>query len=196
MCKAKADRIEPMKTTENAPENTNNNITLIGMPGAGKSTLGVVLAKKLGYRFVDTDLLIQEGTGQLLSEIIEERGIEGFIACENELLAGLQCSRHVIATGGSAVYGEEGMANIKQLGQVVFIDIGIEELRKRLKQDLLDRGVVIRRGTTLQELYNERLPLYRKYADKTICTDGLSTLEAVEKLAEVLGRGSHGFRRV
>lgn len=163
-----------------------DNITLIGMPGAGKSTLGVVLAKKLGYRFVDTDLLLQEGTGQLLSEIIEECGVEGFVDIENRTIAGLDCEHHVIATGGSAVYGEGAMANLKSLGRVVFIDIGMEELRKRLHQDLLDRGVVIRKGNTLQDLYDERRPLYQRYADITIQTDGMSTLDAVELLASSL----------
>lgn len=163
-----------------------DNITLIGMPGAGKSTLGVVLAKKLGYRFVDTDLLIQEGEGKLLSEIIEERGVEGFIECENKLLAGLQCEHHIIATGGSAVYGSEAVGNLKALGTIVFIDVSLDTLRKRLKVDLLDRGVVIKNGTTLEDLYNERYPLYEAAADVSVRTDGLSTLEAVEKLASVL----------
>ena len=120
------------------------NITLIGMPGAGKSTLGVVLAKKIGYRFVDTDLLIQEGEGLLLSEIIEQRGVDGFIECENALLAGLQCERHIIATGGSAVYGTEAVNNLRALGHIVFIDVSLETLKSRLRRNLLDRGVVIK----------------------------------------------------
>ena len=163
-----------------------NNITLIGMPGAGKSTLGVVLAKKIGYRFVDTDLLIQEGEGMLLSEIIEQRGVDGFIACENALLAGLQCERHIIATGGSAVYGTEAVNNLHALGHIVFIDVSLETLRSRLRQDLLDRGVVIKEGKTLEDLYNERYPLYRAAADICVQTDGLSMLEAVEALAEAV----------
>lgn len=177
-----------MNTQEPITQNAHrpDNITLIGMPGAGKSTLGVVLAKKLGYRFVDTDLLLQEGAGQLLSQIIEDRGIEGFVALENQTIAGLECQRHVIATGGSAVYGEDAMANLKSLGRVVFIDIGMDELHKRLHQDLLDRGVVIRKGSTLQDLYDERRPLYQCYADITIKTDGMSTLDAVELLASSL----------
>ncbi len=163
-----------------------DNITLIGMPGAGKSTLGVVLAKRLGYRFVDTDLLLQEGTGMLLSDLIERRGIEGFIEEENKLLAGLRCSHHVIATGGSAVYSEQGMENLKKLGRVVFIDIDMTELPKRLHTDLFTRGVVIRSGSTLQDLYDERRPLYQKYADITVNTVGLSTLEAVELLSDAI----------
>lgn len=163
-----------------------DNITLIGMPGAGKSTLGVVLAKKLGYRFVDTDLLIQEGEGMLLSEIIEQRGIEGFIACENALLAGLQCEHHIIATGGSAIYGSEAVSNLKNLGTIVFLDLSLEELRRRLRQDLLDRGVVIRQGNTLEDLYNERRPLYEQAADIAVELDGLSTLESVEQIVSAL----------
>lgn len=162
------------------------NITLIGMPGAGKSTLGVVLAKKIGYRFVDTDLLIQEGEGLLLSEIIEQRGVDGFIECENALLAGLQCERHIIATGGSAVYGTEAVNNLRALGHIVFIDVSLETLKSRLRRNLLDRGVVIKNGRTLEDLYNERYPLYKAAADMSVQTDGLSTLEAVEVLAEAV----------
>ncbi len=167
-------------------EATNDNITLIGMPGAGKSTLGVVLAKKLGYRFVDTDLLIQESEGMLLSEILEQRGVEGFIACENELLANLSCARHVIATGGSAVYGGDAVANLRALGTVVFLDLGLDEITRRLQPDLLDRGVVIHQGSTLEDLYEERHPLYARAADLTVKLDGLSTLESVERLTAKL----------
>lgn len=172
-----------------------DNITLIGMPGAGKSTLGVVLAKRLGYRFVDTDLLLQEGMGMLLSDLIERRGIEGFIEEENKLLAGLRCSHHVIATGGSAVYSEQGMENLKKLGRVVFIDIDMTELPKRLHTDLFTRGVVIRSGSTLQDLYDERRPLYQKYADITVNTVGLSTLEAVELLSDAIASDEQEKRR-
>ncbi len=177
---------ETLAVTPAGSKPASDNITLIGMPGAGKSTLGVVLAKRLGYRFVDTDLLLQEGTGMLLSDLIERRGIEGFIEEENKLLAGLCCSHHVIATGGSAVYSEQGMENLKKLGRVVFIDIDMTELPKRLHTDLLTRGVVIRSGSTLQDLYDERRPLYQKYADITVNTVGLSTLEAVELLSDAI----------
>ena len=163
-----------------------DNITLIGMPGAGKSTLGVVLAKKLGFRFCDTDLIIQEGTDKLLSELIAERGIEGFIELENELVAGLQCEHHIIATGGSVVYGEDAMNNLRSLGRIVFIDIGLDELHTRLRKDLMERGVVIRQGSTLEDLYTERHPLYERYADIVVNTDGLSTLESIEALVAAL----------
>ena len=164
----------------------NDNITLIGMPGAGKSTLGVVLAKKLGYRFVDTDLLMQEGSRRLLSDIIEQDGVEGFIAYEDSIIAGLQCEHHVISTGGSAVYGEAAMEHLKQIGKVIFIDIDLDEMGRRLGTDLATRGIVMRDAETLEDLYRERRPLYRRYADVTIRTNGLSTREAVEELCRKL----------
>lgn len=186
---------ETLAVTPAGSKPASDNITLIGMPGAGKSTLGVVLAKRLGYRFVDTDLLLQEGTGMLLSDLIERRGIEGFIEEENKLLEGLRCSHHVIATGGSAVYSEQGMENLKKLGRVVFIDIDMTELPKRLRTDLFTRGVVIRSGSTLQDLYDERRPLYQKYADITVNTVGLSTLEAVELLSDAIASDEQEKRR-
>lgn len=186
---------ETLAVTPAGSKPASDNITLIGMPGAGKSTLGVVLAKRLGYRFVDTDLLLQEGTGMLLSDLIERRGIEGFIEEENKLLEGLRCSHHVIATGGSAVYSEQGMENLKKLGRVVFIDIDMTELPKRLHTDLFTRGVVIRSGSTLQDLYDERRPLYQKYADITVNTVGLSTLEAVELLSDAIASDEQEKRR-
>lgn len=172
----------------------NENITLIGMPGAGKSTLGVVLAKKLGYNFVDTDLLIQQAEGMLLPEIIETRGVDGFIACENALLAGLDLERHVIATGGSAIYGSEAVENLRALGTIVYLKLSLDEIARRLHQDLLARGVVIHQGSTLADLYDERVPLYEAAADVVVELDGLSTLESVEKLARQLeGKGRmHG----
>lgn len=186
---------ETLAVTPAGSKPASDNITLIGMPGAGKSTLGVVLAKRLGYRFVDTDLLLQEGMGMLLSDLIDRRGIEGFIEEENKLLAGLRCSHHVIATGGSAVYSEQGMENLKKLGRVVFIDIDMTELPKRLHTDLFTRGVVIRSGSTLQDLYDERRPLYQKYADITVNTVGLSTLEAVELLSDAIASDEQEKRR-
>lgn len=186
---------ETLAVTPAGSKPASDNITLIGMPGAGKSTLGVVLAKRLGYRFVDTDLLLQEGMGMLLSDLIERRGIEGFIEEENKLLAGLRCSHHVIATGGSAVYSEQGMENLKKLGRIVFIDIDMTELPKRLHTDLFTRGVVIRSGSTLQDLYDERRPLYQKYADITVNTVGLSTLEAVELLSDAIASDEQEKRR-
>lgn len=165
-----------------------DNITLIGMPGAGKSTLGVVLAKKLGYRFVDTDLLIQEQEHMLLSEILETHGIDGFIERENAVLAGLDCAHHIIATGGSAIYGSDAVHNLQSLGTIVYLDLNLYTIKQRLQPDLLDRGVVIHQGNTLDDLYAERHPLYMNAADITVKLDGLSTLEAVEKIADLLSK--------
>lgn len=142
-------------------------ITLIGLPSSGKSTLGVLLAKALGYRFVDADLVIQERMGKLLHEIIAESGAEEFIKIENEINQTIAGDKLIIATGGSAVYGDEAMEHFKSLGRVVYIRIPFEALEKRLG-DYSHRGVVIREGKTLRDMYDERIPLYEKYADITV----------------------------
>ena len=142
-------------------------IILIGMPSSGKSTLGVLLAKSLGYRFVDSDLLIQEKTGKLLHEIIAEKGTEGCIRLENEVNQQITDENAVIATGGSVIYGEEAMAHLKTLGKVVYLKIPYDEMCRRLG-DFSHRGVVMRQGNTLEEMYAERVPLYEKYADLTV----------------------------
>lgn len=147
------------------------NIILIGMPGSGKSTVGVVLAKMLGMTFIDGDLVIQEKTGRLLHELIEELGAEGFNELENRINASISPQNAVIAPGGSVIYGRDAMEHYKNIGKVVFLDLPLEELENRLG-DLNERGVSLRDGQTLSELYSERLPLYRKYADLTInCHD-------------------------
>ena len=159
----------------------NTNIILIGMPGVGKSTIGVIAAKILGLRFLDTDLVIQDQEDRLLSEIIEEDGIEGFLRIEEEVLSGLRTKRTIIATGGSAIYGEKAMAHLKDLGPVVYLKLGYQDLRKRLG-NLKNRGVVLREGQSLQDLYKERTPLYEKYADYTIDETGLHVEETVTEL--------------
>ena len=143
------------------------NIVLIGMPGCGKSTVGVVLAKILGYRFLDSDLLIQESENRLLHDIIEQEGIEGFEEIENKVNASIDVKRSVIATGGSVVYGREAMEHLKKIGIVVYIKLPYEEINHRLG-NLEQRGVAIRKNQTLKDLYNERVPLYEKYADITV----------------------------
>lgn len=154
-----------------------NNIILIGMPSCGKSTVGVLLAKNLGYRFIDTDLAIQEHHGKLLHEIIAERGIEGFLQLENEVCAALEASRTVISTGGSAVYGKEAMAHLKSIGTVIYLKISYETLTARLG-DYVHRGVILHEGYTLKDLYRERTALYEAYADHIVdeetCAEGLS----------------------
>ena len=157
-----------------------NNIVLIGMPGAGKSTVGVVLAKRLGYHFMDSDLLIQEREGRLPHEIIEQEGDEGFLAIENDVNRSLQLERTVIATGGSAVYGKEAMEHLGKIGTIVYLKISYEELQRRLG-NLKDRGVVLREGQDLRGLYDERTPLYERYADMVIDQDG-RTIEETSRM--------------
>lgn len=159
-----------------------NNVILIGMPGAGKSTVGVVLAKKLGYRFLDSDLVIQERCGKLLHQLIEERGEAGFLMLENEINVRIRGDKMVVATGGSAVYGKEAMAHFREIGRIVYLRLPYEELKERLG-DLHERGVVIKEGSTLKDLYEERILLYEKYADLTIDCGGRDIRSIVEEIA-------------
>ena len=148
-----------------------SNLILIGMPASGKSTAGVVLAKLLGYSFLDTDLLIQNRESSRLHEIIADRGVDGFLAAEEAACLSVQAERNVIATGGSVVYSEAAMAHLKSLGCVVYLEVELETLTGRLK-DIRGRGVVLRPGQTLAELYAERVMLYEKYADLTVSEAG------------------------
>lgn len=159
------------------------NIILIGMPGSGKSTVGVVLAKKLGYQFIDSDLVIQERCRKLLHQLIEERGEAGFVMLENEVNASILADSAVIATGGSAVYGKEAMAHFRQIGKIVYLELAFEELEKRLG-DLHERGVVLKEGMTLKELYEERIPLYEKYADIVVSCTGRDIRDVMEEIVE------------
>ncbi len=140
------------------------NIVLIGMPGSGKSTIGVVAAKALGYHFLDSDLLIQAQEGDILEHLIEKHGIDGFLAIENQVNRDIDAKRTVIATGGSVCYCDEAMQALKENGVVIYIKQNYASIRRRVGS-LHKRGVVIRKGTTLRELYEERTPLYEKYAD-------------------------------
>lgn len=162
-----------------------NNIVLIGMPSCGKSTIGVVLAKAIGYRFVDSDLVIQERTGKLLNEIIEEEGLDTFNQIENDVNASLDYNKAIIATGGSVIYGEKAMEHLCTIGTVVYIELPLEALKERIG-DLNARGVSIKEGQTFEELFEERRPLYEKYADVTIRAEGLSIREMVHKLKDEL----------
>ncbi len=161
------------------------NITLIGMPGAGKSTVGVVLAKVLGYCFVDSDLLIQEQTGKLLHELITELGDEGFLELENRVNAGLAADRSVIATGGSAVYGEEAMEHLREISTVVYLRLSCGSLKERLG-DLHERGVVLKPGQTLEDLMAARTPLYERYAHVTIDGEHMDIREIVKAVTSAL----------
>ena len=162
-----------------------DNIILIGMPGVGKSTVGVILAKLMGYQFLDADLLIQQQEGKLLREIIEEAGIEGFIEVENRVNAGIEATRTVIATGGSVVFGREAMEHLKAIGTVVYLKVSYPVLEKRLA-DIKGRGVVVRENQSLRDLYEERTPLYEQYADIRISEERMNVEQTVEKLMEAL----------
>lgn len=162
-----------------------DNIILIGMPGAGKSTVGVVLAKALGYNFVDSDLVIQKETGKRLFEIIDEVGIDEFLNIENRINASLSVEKAVVATGGSVIYGEEAMEHLKSIGKVIYLKTDYKSLEKRLG-NLLKRGVAIRSGNTLLDLYNERVPLYEMYADITIDTKNKGIREVVEDISKTM----------
>ena len=129
-----------------------DNIVLIGMPGVGKSTVGVILAKVMGYQFIDADLVIQQQEGRLLHEIIEEEGTEGFIQVENRVNASLSASHAIIATGGSVVYGKEAMEHLREIGTVVYLEVSFPVLEKRLA-DIKGRGVVLKEGQNRYDLY-------------------------------------------
>lgn len=163
------------------------NIVLIGMPGSGKSTVGVLLAKSAGMGFIDTDLIIQSHTGRLLYKMIEEDGIESFIASEESAIRGLVCDNCVIATGGSAVYGGAGMEHLKSLGKIVYIRLPWETIESRLV-NIRTRGVVMRPGETVKELFEERSPLYEKYADVSVDGEGLPE-DVVGRILDAVKQG-------
>ena len=157
------------------------------MPGVGKSSIGVILAKELGCRFTDADLVIQEREGRLLKEIIAAEGIDGFLNAESEALLSIKEDGAVIATGGSAVYSDEAMRHLKETGTVVYLRLPYEDLRKRLG-NLRNRGVVLREGQSLKDLFEERTPLYEKYADAVVDEKGLNHEETLAALLRVLSR--------
>ena len=161
-----------------------DNIILIGMPASGKSTVGVVVAKRLGYEFVDTDLLIQKQEKRLLKEIIEQEGNEGFLAIENQVNRDLQVEKAVISPGGSVVYCEEAMEHFKEIGKVVYLKAPFEEINRRIS-NAKNRGVVLKEGQTLKDLYDERVKLFEKYADLTVEEDGSSLEETIDKVLEL-----------
>jgi shikimate kinase len=160
-----------------------NNVTLLGMPGAGKSTIGVLLAKSLGFEFLDTDLEIQNQEGMLLREIIAEKGLDEFKKIEERVNASVDADRTVIAPGGSVIYGENAMEHLASISKVIYLEVSYEELKKRLG-DLTKRGVVFENGQTLKDLYEERVPLYEKYAHVSVKTDGLEIGEVLEKVLQ------------
>lgn len=172
MCNKNEDYIGSMK-----------NIVLIGMPGAGKSTVGVILAKALGMQFIDTDILIQEKTGRMLQEILDEEGLDAFMRIEEEVILSLHPRVAVIATGGSVVFSEGAMKFLKSGGVIVYLEISYEEMERRLK-NITTRGIVLRPGQSLRGMYDQRAPLYEREADLTIeCSD-----KDFESVVEILVR--------
>ena len=171
------------------------NVTLIGMPGAGKSTVGVVLAKILRYHFLDSDLEIQEQTGKLLHELITEHGDEGFLEIENRVNAGLAVDKTVIATGGSAVFGEDAMKHLQEISTVVYLRLPYKSLKRRLG-DLKKRGVVLKPGQTLKDLVDYRTPYYEKYADLIVDEENLDIRGVVERIVSALESVEYENRNV
>lgn len=164
-----------------------DNIVLIGMPGVGKSTVGVILAKILGYRFVDMDLVIQEEQKKLLKDIIEQEGVDGFITIEDDTNSRVNVNKTVIATGGSVVYGKKAMKHLGEIGTVVYLKTEYGVIEKRIN-NVKGRGVVLREGQTLKDIYDERTVLYEKYADITVDEAQKGVEETIEAIVLKLNK--------
>jgi len=161
------------------------NVIFIGMPASGKSTIGVVVAKHLGYDFIDSDLLIQKQEKRLLKDIIADVGNEGFLAIENQVNCDIKAERAVISPGGSIVYCQEAMEHFKEIGTIIYLKVSFETINERISS-AKNRGVVLKEGQTLKDLYDERTCLFEKYADCTISEDDLSLEETIDKVLELL----------
>lgn len=162
-----------------------DNIILIGMPGSGKSTVGVLLAKMLGYGFTDSDLIIQHAEGKMLYEILRDEGIEHFAEVENRINSSIHAHKTVIATGGSVVYGKEAMEHLSSIGTVVYLKVSLRELERRVN-NFATRGIMMKDGQTLADIYAERAPLYEKYADITVSCGRGSLQKNAEKIIKAL----------
>lgn len=162
------------------------NIIFIGMPAVGKSTIGIAVAKRLGYQFVDTDLLIQRQQNRLLREIIADVGEEEFLKIENQVNCNIRVKNSVIAPGGSIIYCEEAMLHLKKIGVVVYLEASYQTIKKRIRNPRR-RGVVLRKGQTFRSLYDERIKYFEKYADLTVCEDGCLVEETIQNVLEGLG---------
>lgn len=168
-----------------------NNIILIGMPGAGKSTVGVLLAKVLGMNFIDSDLLIQEQEKKILKDIIAEEGLEGYLKVENRVNKEMIAEHSVIATGGSVVYCPEAMEHLDRIGTIIYIRLEFDTIEARLG-NIRQRGVVVKSGQNLRSLYEERCPLYEKYAHMTVDGEGLSLEEVLDAITTLIRQKQSG----
>jgi shikimate kinase len=163
-----------------------NNFILIGMPAVGKSTIGVILAKILGYDFIDSDLLIQKQEGCLLKDIIKKYGIEGFWKMEEDINSQIQGNHLIIATGGSSIYGKRAMEHFKKIGTIIYLKEEYEVLKSRLS-NVKGRGVTLRDGQTLRELYDERIVLYESYADIIVNENERGVEETIQEILNLIG---------
>lgn len=168
-----------------------DNIILVGMPGAGKSTVGVLLAKTLGYAFLDTDLVIQAREGALLQQLLDARGQEAFLEAEADAVCAVSCRCTVIATGGSAVYRTRAVERLRELGRVVYLRLPLDEVERRLN-NIGSRGIAMAPGQTLADLYAYRTPLYEGCADLTVDTAGQTLEESVSAVLRALGKDEKG----
>lgn len=171
-----------------------SNIVLIGMPGCGKSTIGVLLAKAMGKAFIDTDVVLQAKEGRKLQPMIDEIGIDAFLNKEQDAIIALSCENTVIATGGSVIYGQEAMAHLHRHGIVVYIKLPYPEIKRRLS-NLATRGVTLRAGQTLLDLYQERVPLYEASADIVCEAEGFeieATVSRIMDLVNTYSEAHHG----
>ena len=166
-------------------KHTKPNITLIGMPGVGKSTIGVILAKIIGYEFVDSDIVIQKQEGKLLREIIADVGTIGFLKIENRVHAEMELTNSIISPGGSICYCTQGLEHLRDISTVVYLKLDYPQLKRRLG-NLTARGVVLKTGQSLYDLYQERTPLYERYAHVVIDETNLSVEETIKAVMDVL----------
>ncbi|NMB96383.1 MAG: shikimate kinase [Clostridiaceae bacterium] len=161
------------------------NIVLIGMPGAGKSTIGVLLAKTLGMSFIDTDLIIQEREGRLLQDIISLYGISRFLDIEENAILSLNCKATVVATGGSVVYSVKAMRYLRHNATVIYLKVEYDEIERRIT-NISTRGIAMNKGQNLIDIYNERIPLYERYADIVIDCSGKDVEDIIQEIAGII----------
>lgn len=171
----------------NTIDNKLNSIVLIGMPGAGKSTVGILLAKELGMGFVDTDVVIQVREGQTLQEILDSSDYLNLRGIEEQVLLSEVIDGKVVATGGSAVYSEDGMARLKDSATVIFLDVPLQELEKRIS-NFDSRGIARKPNQSFKSLFEERRELYSKYADISVNCNQQSLQQTLEKTLESLSQ--------